>query len=98
MVNESVLIMSSFQTFLTDLLPQMLQNLPVVMLVNRLAWRNKFLMNDALTVKKDHQHALGVQLKLALLSLAVESMGFSTEKSAIWFLVCNSKPSSRVLL
>jgi hypothetical protein len=98
MVNESVLIMSSFQTFLTDLLPQMLQNLPVVMLINRLAWRNKFLMNDALTVKKDHQHALGVQLKLALLSLAVESMGFSTEKSDIWFLVCNSTPSSCVLL
>jgi hypothetical protein len=39
----------------------MFQNMLVVMLVNHLAWRNKFLMNIVLTVKKDHQHALEVR-------------------------------------
>jgi hypothetical protein len=29
-----------------------------------LAWTKMFLMNNALTVKKDHQHALGVQSDL----------------------------------
>lgn len=45
---------------LVDLLLQMLQNFLVVMLLNRLAWRNKLLMNSTLTIKKD-QHALNVQ-------------------------------------
>jgi hypothetical protein len=31
------------------------------MLVHRLAWRNKFLVNNALTVKIDHQNALDVR-------------------------------------
>jgi hypothetical protein len=31
------------------------------MLVNHLAWRNKFLMNNVLTVRKDYQHALDVR-------------------------------------
>jgi hypothetical protein len=30
-------------------------DLPVVMLINYLAWRNKFLMNNALTVRKDQR-------------------------------------------
>jgi hypothetical protein len=34
-----------------DLLPETLQNLLVVMLVNHLAWRNKFLMNNALQLE-----------------------------------------------
>jgi hypothetical protein len=58
MVNEPVLILPWFRMFLADLLRQTLQNLPAVMLVNCLAWRNKFLLNSALTVRKDHQHAL----------------------------------------
>jgi hypothetical protein len=44
MVCEPVVVLPLFQVFSTDMLPQMLQNLPVVMLVNHLAWRNKFLM------------------------------------------------------
>jgi hypothetical protein len=47
-------------TFSAHLLPQTLQKLPVVMLVNHLAWRNKFPMNNALIAKKDHQHAFDV--------------------------------------
>jgi hypothetical protein len=43
------------------LAPQTLQNLRAIMLVHRLAWRNKFLVNNALTVKKDHQHAVDVR-------------------------------------
>jgi hypothetical protein len=38
--------------FTAHLLPQTLQNLRVAMLVNRLSWRDKFLMINALTVKK----------------------------------------------
>jgi hypothetical protein len=46
--------------FSIDLVAQMLQNLQGVMLINLLAWGNKFEMNNALTVKKDHQHALDI--------------------------------------
>jgi len=42
----------SFWAFSMDLLPQTLQNLPVAMQFNRLAWRNKFVMNSATAVKK----------------------------------------------
>jgi hypothetical protein len=40
------------------LAPSQFHNLPIVMLINRLAWRNKFLMNSALAVKrkKGHEH------------------------------------------
>jgi hypothetical protein len=58
MVNEPVLVLPLFWMFSVDLLLQMLQNLLVITLLNRLAWRNKFLKNNAFTVKKDHQHAL----------------------------------------
>jgi hypothetical protein len=51
-VKQPVLVPPSFRTFSADLLPQTLQNLQVVMLVHRLAWRKKFLVNNALTVKK----------------------------------------------
>jgi hypothetical protein len=60
MVKQPVLVPPSLQTFSVDLLPQTLQNLQVVMLVHRLAWRNKFLANNDLTLKKDHQYALDV--------------------------------------
>jgi hypothetical protein len=46
--------------FSMNLLLQVLQNLWGVILVNLLAWGNKFVINYALTVKKDHQHALNV--------------------------------------
>jgi hypothetical protein len=34
------------------------------MLVNHLAWKDKFIMNSASTVKTDEQHALEVRLGL----------------------------------
>ena len=55
MMNKPILAPSSFWMFLVDLLSQMLQNLPSVMLVNILAWRGKFLMNSTLSVK-DYQY------------------------------------------
>jgi len=57
-VKQPVLVPPSFWTFSADLLPQMFQNLQVVILVHHLPWGNKFLVNNALTVKKDHQYAL----------------------------------------
>jgi len=38
--------------FAADLLPQLFQNLLVIMLVNNSAWRNKLLMNSTPTVNK----------------------------------------------
>lgn len=45
-VNQSVMVLASLQTFVADLLLQMLQNLPVLMLFN---WPEgiKFLVNNA---------------------------------------------------
>jgi hypothetical protein len=60
MVNEPVLVLPSFPMFLADLLPHTLQNFLVVMLDNHLAWSKKFLMNNALAVRKVHQHVLDV--------------------------------------
>jgi hypothetical protein len=40
MVKQSVLVPLSFRTFSVDLLPQTLQNIQVVMLLHRFAWRN----------------------------------------------------------
>jgi hypothetical protein len=57
------------------------------MLVNRLAWRNKFLVDSALTLKKDYHHAV-VLSDLPCFLLGMESIGFST----VWFLGHNSKP------
>jgi hypothetical protein len=59
MVKQPVLVPPSFRMFSADLVFQTLQNLQVVMMVHRLEWRNKFLVSNALTVKKD-QHALDV--------------------------------------
>lgn len=39
------------------MLPKTLQNVMVGMLFNCWAWRNKFLMNNDLKAKKDHQYA-----------------------------------------
>jgi hypothetical protein len=54
------MVLQSFWMFLADLLAWTLQDLAVVMLVNCLAWRNTFLISNALTDKKDHQRALDV--------------------------------------
>jgi hypothetical protein len=35
------------------------------MLVHRLAWRNKFLVNSAITVKKHYHHALDIRPKFS---------------------------------
>jgi hypothetical protein len=51
MVNEGALVLPLFQMFLADLCPQVLQKLPIIIVVNRLAWRNIFLIN-ALIAKK----------------------------------------------
>jgi hypothetical protein len=60
-VTQPVLVPPSFRKFSADFLPQTLQNLQLVMLVHSLAWRNRFLVNNALTVKKDRQHVLNVR-------------------------------------
>jgi hypothetical protein len=57
-VTQQVLVPPSFRTFSADLPPQTLQNLQVVMPVHRLAWRNSFLMNIALIVKKKFTNML----------------------------------------
>jgi len=54
-VNELVLVLPSFWMLLANLLPHMIQNLPEVILVNYIACRNKFLLNNVLTVERDHQ-------------------------------------------
>jgi hypothetical protein len=46
--------------FLADLIPHTLKNIPVVMLVNCLARRNKFMMMNNTLAVKDHQHALDI--------------------------------------
>lgn len=52
MVNQPFLIVLSFRAFSMDLFAHTLQNFPVTMQFNHLAWRNKFLMNSAPAVKK----------------------------------------------
>lgn len=49
MTNQTVLALPSFRKFWTDFLFQTLQYFPVVMLVNRLAWRNTLPTRNALT-------------------------------------------------
>ena len=48
-VVNQVLVPPSFRTFSAKLLLQTLRSLPVIMLVTRLIWRNKFLMFSHLT-------------------------------------------------
>jgi len=43
-VYEPVVVLPLFQPFLVELVPQILQNLPIIMLVIPLAWRNTFFM------------------------------------------------------
>jgi hypothetical protein len=52
MVKQPVLVPPSFRMFSAGLHLHMIQNLQVVMLVHRWAWRNKLLVNIALTVFK----------------------------------------------
>jgi hypothetical protein len=58
-VNESALVPPSFRTFSADLLPQTMLNLPVVLLVNCLAQKNKFLLNCN-PQSKHRQHTFDV--------------------------------------
>jgi hypothetical protein len=60
-VKQPGLALPSLQTFSADVLCVTLQILIAVILVNHLAWGNKFLMRSAITVKKYHQHALDVR-------------------------------------
>jgi hypothetical protein len=60
MVNMPVLVTPLFLKFLLDFVLQMLLIHPVVILVNRLAWRNKFRMKQCLHSQKKDQHALDV--------------------------------------
>ena len=48
---EQLILVLPVWTFSADLIPQMLQNHPVVMLFYSLSWRKNILMNNALTVK-----------------------------------------------
>jgi hypothetical protein len=48
---EQLILVLPVWTFSADLIPQMLQNCPVVMLFYSLLWRKNILMKNALTVK-----------------------------------------------
>lgn len=52
LVNYSVRVQPSFWSFLADLLLQTLQTFPVVFLVNLLICRTKFLMSNALQLRR----------------------------------------------
>jgi hypothetical protein len=73
-VNECVLVTPLFWIFSVDSLPQTLQNLPVLRLVNRFTWRNKFLLNNAHSVTKDNNILLIFSIT-CLLSLGVGEDG-----------------------
>jgi hypothetical protein len=79
--------------FSADLSLHTLQTLLVEMLVNCLAWRNKFLLNNALTVKKDNRHALDVCLasfghgkdgRVSLLPMALSLEAISCISDAVF--------------
>jgi hypothetical protein len=48
----------------SKLAPSITAKSPSGMLVNHLAWKDKFIMNSAITVKTDEQHVLEVRLGL----------------------------------
>jgi len=60
MLDQPVMVPPQLWTFLADLLPQVLQNITVVMVVNHMDVRNTFLTNNMLTVKNNHPNALDV--------------------------------------
>jgi hypothetical protein len=51
MVNQPVMVSLSFGNFLADLLLDILLNHAIAMTVNCFIWRNKFLINSAITIK-----------------------------------------------
>jgi len=75
-------------------IPQALRHFPVVMLVNHLAWRNKFLMKSALWVGKRSKTHSWCSTGDASLSSNMERAG-STD---VWFIRRNTKPMYRLLL
>jgi hypothetical protein len=60
------------------------------MQVNRLVWRNEFVMTISLTVTKYHQHSRD-SFELISFSWGVERADFSTDSTAFRFLVHNGK-------
>jgi hypothetical protein len=72
---------STIFPILVDSFPQTLQNLTFILVVNCLAWRNKYPINSILIFRKYDQHALDVPPDL--LSLNIKSMGFSTKVTAV---------------
>jgi hypothetical protein len=69
--------------FSVDFLPQMLQNIIVVMLARHLAQRNKFLMNIPLQLNNNTTSML---LKDDFPSLDMERMRFFIERTAVYFV------------
>jgi len=64
----------------------------LVMQVNRLVWRNKFLMTISFTVTKYHQHSRDIFELPNLISLDVERADFSLTALlfGFWFTMVNS--------
>lgn len=72
--------------FLTELCPQSLQNLLVVNVVYNLAWRNNFLMNNAITVTQRPQTSSSYSTCIDWLDSHVE-WGFPARVLPFGFLV-----------
>lgn len=53
MLHQPVLVLPLFWVCLAELVPQIFQNLPVLMLVNHLVWKNKLMRNNAFS-HNDH--------------------------------------------
>ncbi len=60
-----------FRSFASNILPQTPQNVMIVLCINSLTLANKFMVNDSVNVKENHQHALGCPLQTQLLSLVM---------------------------
>lgn len=96
---QPVLVLLSFRMFSVDVLPQMLLNLPVViMLVNCLAWRSKFLMNSILTIKKRSPVCSLILTYLPCFLWMWRGWAFSGVRTAVLLLDCNSTPMFHLLL
>jgi hypothetical protein len=72
--------------FTVDLLPQTMQSIPVITLVNNLAWKNKLLISTTLTVKTDQIHWCSNWLAQFPPPNPPERTGVSTETNVVWFL------------
>jgi hypothetical protein len=65
--------------------------------INCLALRNKFMTNDAVTVKKHHQHCLDVSDLPHFLQMW-RGLAISTHRTTIYLLGCKGKPRFCLLL